>query len=294
VEGETPRAVRIRAASSRDLATQYELFMSAEGDVFRRHGFPFAPGSRETFTSLYTHALRHDSSGCYVAEAADSVIAFASALRRDDVWLLAALFVDPGWQNQGIGTQLLDLVWGQESLRRIIITESIQPVSNAMYLRRGLVPGGTLVALRGTPTAAEPPRGLFRTRPTRHALRALDQAAYGFDRSADHAYWREERRLSVWSRGDTPVAYSYRTAAGDIGPVAGVDDSAAAAALRAELSEVDPAGGEVVLRIAGDATDVIRAGLASGLQLEPPISVILTSAKNPPRSAQVISSFFLI
>jgi GNAT superfamily N-acetyltransferase len=294
MKGGTPPTIRLRAASIRDLTRQYDLFLSAEGDVFRRHGFPFAPGDRETFTSLYAHALKHDPSGCYVAEAADSVIAFVSALRRDDVWLLSALFVGPEWQNQGVGTQLLNLVWGEQSLRRIIITESIQPISNTIYLRRGLVPITTVVALRGVPTPDEPPVRLFRTPPTRDALRSLDQAAYGFDRSVDHAYWREQRSLSVWSRGEGPIAYSYRAAAGDIGPIAALDGAVAAAALQAELWEVAASGGEAVVRIAGDAIDVIQAGLACGLRLEPPISVLLTSAKDPPRTAQVLSGYFLM
>ena len=57
-------------------------------------------------------------------------------------------------QGRGVGPALLDAVWSDAALRRRTITDAIQPVSNALYGRRGLIPVTPLLAFSGLPVGA--------------------------------------------------------------------------------------------------------------------------------------------
>jgi hypothetical protein len=49
--------------------------------------------------------------------------------------------------------------WTEEASRRLTITDAIQPVSNAIYARRGLIAATPVLSFGGTPRV-EPPPGL--------------------------------------------------------------------------------------------------------------------------------------
>src|SRR5206468_12750999 len=114
------------------------------------------------------------------------------------------------------GSALLEAVWGDHPRRRTI-TDAIQPVSNALYGRHGLMPLTPVITFSGVPHAAS------RLVPAPADLAAIDAAAYGFDRGVDHAYWSQHGRRSTWLS-----AYSYVFPGGAIGPVAGTTPAPAA------------------------------------------------------------------
>ena len=106
------------------------------------------------------------------------------------------------------------------------MTDAIQPVSNVLYGRRGLVPATPVLTFFGRPridATAEPGAAAD--------TRAIDELAYGFDREVDHRHWARHARRTDWED-----AYSYVFPGGEIGPVAGATPAAAAAALAAELA----------------------------------------------------------
>ena len=84
-------------------------------------------------------------------------LGFASSWTRGDDWFLSSLFVAPGAQGGGLGRQLLTCVWDEGARRRRTITDAIQPVSNALYASRGLVPTTPLLTFSGEPLAADVP-----------------------------------------------------------------------------------------------------------------------------------------
>src|SRR5262245_56165479 len=188
-------------------------------DLYGRHHLP-APGApRDVFVSQQAHVLRHDSERCWVAEDDGRVVGFVAAIVRGDDWFLSSLFVEPVHQGRGVGPALLDRAWGRAARRRTL-TDAIQPVSNGLYARRGLVPATPALHLGGFPTI-ETPAGLEEARPEPGILLRLDLAAYGFDRAVDHAYWSASAACTVWRRAAEAVAYSYALPGGRIGPVAG-------------------------------------------------------------------------
>src|SRR5581483_5214488 len=195
-----------------------------------------------------------------VAVEGGEVAGFASAWTRRDDWFLASLFVRVPAQGRGVGPLLLDAVWG-DARRRRTVTDAIQPVSNALYGRRGLLPATPLLTFTGVPA------GDATARAEAVDLSAIDASAYGFDRSVDHRFWEGVARRREW--GD---AYSYSFRGGDIGPVAGSTPAAAARALAAELAL---ARGPVRVRVPGSARPLLEVAFRAGLRLGPVPGLVL-------------------
>ena len=252
--------MELRPTTDGDLPALYAIFVDAVGTVFAPRGFDVPSPSIEGFSNLHRHVLA-TGVGC-VAEEGGEVIGFASAWSRDDDWFLASLFVRGRAQGHGVGPTLLDAVWG-DARRRRTVTDAIQPVSNVLYGRRGLVPATPLLTFEGVPRlssgAEEAPADLA----------AIDSVAYGFDRTIDHGYWELHARRAEW--GD---AYSYAFPRGDIGPVAGTTSAAAARALAVELARSE---GSVRVRIPGSARALVEVALRARLRLGPVPGLVLLS-----------------
>lgn len=269
----------LRPAADGDLPVLHDIFVAAVSGVFEPHRFvPPAPRF-EVFASLQRHIARTGSSVVAV-DGDDRVLGFASAWQRGDDWFLASLFVDPPAHGRGIGRTLLDSVWDEADTRRTI-TDAIQPVSNGLYGRRGLVPATPVLGFSGRPRPAGAPPA--RAEPA--DLSAIDAAAYGFDRAVDHAYWQQHARRTTWAH-----AYSYAFPGGEIGPVAGLDAPAAARALAGELAR---AAGEVRLRIPGSSRALVEVALAAGLQPTPVPGLLLLSESAAPPTALAIAGYAL-
>jgi GNAT superfamily N-acetyltransferase len=260
-----------------DLPALHGLFLDAVRGVFEPHGFEPPVPRLEVFVNQQRHLL--DTGTSVVAEDDGRLLGFGASWQRDEHWFLASLFVDGAAQSRGVGSALLDAVWGA-AVRRRTITDAIQPVSNALYGRRGLVPATPILRFSGHPRSDG--RGL---RPEEADLAAIDMAAYGFDRAIDHAYWERYARRTTW-----PGAYAYTFPGGEIGPLAGLDAGAAARALAAELARAE---GEVRLRIPGSARALVKVALAAGLRLDPVPGLLLLSESVQPPTALAIGGYML-
>jgi GNAT superfamily N-acetyltransferase len=283
--------MEIRRTRPADLPALHDIFIRAIAAVYRPHVFvPPAP-PLEVFANQQRHVLAHDAERCAVAEEGDEPIGFASAWVRGDTWFLASLFVMPRTQARGVGKALLDVVWGDGLLRRRTITDAIQPVSNVLYGRRGLVPATPVLSFGGRPRL-DADVDLDRTDADDGALRAIDALAYGFDRSLDHPYWGTLARRTLWRRDDRVVAYSYvfPGSATAIGPIGGVDGAAAASALAAELARAD---GDVLVRMPGSSRAVVETALAAGLRLGPTPGLLLLGPGVPAPTSLAIGSYTL-
>jgi GNAT superfamily N-acetyltransferase len=294
--------MELRPASEVDFEAEHAVLDVAEGGLRRRHGFPWSPPPFEAFAATHAHLLTTDPDRSWVALEGGRVVAFAAAFVRGDAWFLSDLFVDPDFQGCGIGSALLDRVWGDGPPKRITIADAIQPVSNAMYARRGLVPATPILELNGMParrtlllgsaqfgTAAA---SLAAAGPDSDSLARLDAAAYGFGRVADHAFWAKSARCTLWCRDGEPVAYAYVSPGGRMGPVAGRDGESAAAALAAELARHD--GPPVHLDVPGSARELVETALAAGLRITgPPGLLLLSQGLEPPRGL-AISGYWLL
>jgi GNAT superfamily N-acetyltransferase len=270
------------------------VFVGAQQELHTHRGAewstsPFDPAG--PWAAVHRHLLTHDSGRSFVAEDAGQIIGFTAAMVRDDCWYFSALFVRPEYQGQGVGGRLLDLTWGGPYRCRFTITEAIQPVSNTLYARRGLLPVVPVLGLAGKPRI-DAGEGLEPELPDPEALRMIDAAAYGFDRALDHEFWaRTCSRARMWTHHGEPVAYSYLSPFG-LGPVAGSDAPSAAAALRAELSRL--AEQEIEVAIPGTATALVDVALKAGLRFTDPGLLLLSPAEQPPPTALALHSYWLM
>lgn len=276
--------MELRPTEPDDLPALHRLFLEAIAGVYRPHGFDPPAPPLAVFEAQQRHVLATGVS--QVAVEGSEPIGFASAWRRGDDWFLASLFVAAAAQRSGVGTALLDAVWDGGAIRRRTLTDAIQPVSNALYARRGLIPVTPVLDVSGSPRV-EPPNGLT---PGNGELGPLDLAAYGFDRAPDHDLWATAGERTVWCRNGGAVAYSYRFPGGTIGPVAGLDPQAAAGALAAELSR---AGDRAAVRIPGSCRELVAVALGAGLRLGPAPGLLLCSAGVAPPEALAIGSYTL-
>jgi GNAT superfamily N-acetyltransferase len=281
--------MELRLATTADLAAEEAVFRAAIGELYERHRLPPPNPPTEAFRAQHGHLLHHDAERCWVAEDDGRVVGFSAALVRGDAWHLAALFVLPEAQGAGLGKRLLDAVWGAPELRRRVLTDAIQPVSNGLYASPGLIPVTPVLHLAGTPRAVA--STLDAVDPQDDVLVALDLAAYGFDRTVDHEYWRGIGTCTVWLRAGEPSAYSYAYPWGTIGPVAGVDGAAAADALRGELAR---AAGDVNVVIPGSSRELVGAAIEAGLRFTRPPGLLLLGPGVGPPSALAISGYALL
>lgn len=281
--------MELRATAADDLPVLHEVFLDAIAGVYRPHGFEAPAPPFAVFAAQQEHLLRHDAARCVVAVDRGRPVAFASAWLRGRDWFLASLFVATAAQGRGAGRALLDAVWTGGELRRRTLTDAIQPVSNALYGVRGLVPAAPVLAFAGTPSGAGEPT-LADVDASPAEIAAIDGRAYGFDRAVDHAFWQRAGVRTAWGGEGRAVAYSYAFPGGTIGPVAGLDPPAAATALRNELAR---AGGDVRVRIPGSSRVLVTCALASGLRLSPTPGLLLLSEAVEPPDALAIGSYTL-
>jgi GNAT superfamily N-acetyltransferase len=281
--------VDLRPTAAEDLPVLHEVFRASIQELYGRHNLPAPEPPTEVFVAQQAHVLRHDPDRCWVAEDRGWIIGFVAAIVRGDDWFLSSLFVQPGNQGVGVGSALLDRAWGTAARRRTL-TDAIQPVSNGLYARWGMIPATPALHLGGKPTI-EAPDGLEPTLPDADALRLLDGAGYGFDRTVDHAYWGDVGTCTVWLRGGTPAAYSYVVPGGRIGPIAGLTGRDAAAGLRAELAR---SPGETGLVVPGSARDVVATAVEAGLRVVRVPGLLLLSDGVAPPEGLVLSGYTLL
>jgi GNAT superfamily N-acetyltransferase len=281
-----------RPARLDELPACAEIWRIATNDYTARLGQHEQPDMSDRLVRLYTH-LRTSNPELFVvaaqqlAHAAERIVAFAAAVRREQLWFLSMLFVLPEFQGARVGRRLLDEVLPRDpGTFRATGTDSAQPVSNALYSSFGIVPRVPLFNVSGLPTRPEAfgtlPAGVtpiafddLRARtpdgPSRLAGRidALDRAVLGAAHPVDHAYLAAEPRrgwLYEAPDGET-VGYGYAGEAGRVGPIAVLDPDLVAPVIGHLTTAVVPRGG-FMLWIPGSADRALVASLAAGFRLD--------------------------
>jgi GNAT superfamily N-acetyltransferase len=319
-------AIRYRRATEADLDACTRIWKSGIDDYQGRLNQPPMPGELGPLRRLLAHALGTDPDRFWVATgepeagATDPCLGFGSATIRGDLWFLAMLFVEPGQQAAGVGSALLDRTLAgcdpeaaePASMPPVSATEpahgpaadpaaagtaahvarwgtctdAAQPISNAMYARRGIMPRLPVWRMVGEvrrPSAIPAlPRSLETVsfeaiaegapdghRRLAEVVNELDRSLLGFEHGRDHAFLRREGRsgLLVRERSGGAVGYGYGSGVGRLGPVAALDPDLMPAILGAVIRET-PAPGPIAAWVPGSATAATRALLDAGLRFE--------------------------
>ncbi len=154
----TAPGVSYRAATDGDIGGQHAAFVAAESELLDRHGFGWAtPPPVDALAPGFRHCLQHDADRCFVAESEGRVVGYSAAWVRGETWFLAGLFIDPTFQGRGVGRRLIGLAMAGAPRRRMTISDAIQPISNALYAKHGMLPMTPILGFQGTAAVDRPP-----------------------------------------------------------------------------------------------------------------------------------------
>ena len=293
-------AISLRPARPGDLPACAGVWHAGLSEYGVRVGRSPMPPSFGPLLGLLGHLLATDPDGFWVAventdpRPADAaagpegaVVAFISAIRREHVWFLSMLFVQPGHQERGLGRRLLSQVLeGTDDATHATCTDSVQPVSNALYSRLGMVPRVPVLELVGRlehPVPGLPagvravPFDLLRAGPTdgagpmrlAAALERVDRGTLGYAHPEDHAFLGSQGRVGyLYESGDGSVlGYGYASEVGRLGPIAVEDAGLMGPVVGHLVGSVRPVGAFSAW-VPGSAGAAVATLLAGGLRLE--------------------------
>lgn len=277
--------ITYRRARMEDAEETFAVVQASAGDLNRRTGRPVGMSLPAARVIRFRHfAVRYDPDRFWVAEADGRMVASGFASLRDDVWYLGGLHVLPEYQSRKIGSELIRrcLSGTRPSTTLTVLTDAINPVSNGLYMRFGMLPqdstltfDGPLGEGGGPAAAGAAATQAFTTQPIELArdfgtLAALDLGTVGFARPMDHEFWTGVPGLnSVVLQAEGSVrGYGYVSDAGAIGPVAVTHPDDLGPALDA-CAEIAAAGGATTLhiRVNGSARVASAWAVARGLRL---------------------------
>lgn len=329
--------VAFRPAREADVDACTRVWKAGIDAYQQRLGQPPTPDDLAPLRRLLVHLLATDPDRFWVATGRaetvagtataddpagagrDGILGFAAATVRDDLWFLAMLFVEPDAQGRGVGQGLMDraqagrnvdpggpAVPGPDvppgtAIRRWgMCTDSAQPISNALYARRGMVPRIPIWRLFGEvrrwaalpvlPRHLEsvPFEAIAGADPDGHRrladiVDALDREIIGISHGRDHAFLRREGRSGfvVRERGGRALGYAYGSAVGRLGPVASLDPELHPALLGVVIRET-PVPGPMALWVPGSADILTRALLEAGLRFDGFPGLICWSTREHP------------
>jgi GNAT superfamily N-acetyltransferase len=266
-----PKAFELRPLRARDAPVAFEVSRSAFDDLDRRLGAQPEAASdqrRARGEARVAHLATTDPEGCWGAwNGSDQLMGVALAIRRESLWGLSLLVVDPACQSLGIGRALLDAALSTAADADGGMIES-SPDRRAMrrYASAGfdLLPAARAV---GVPRWRELPAGV---RPGCESdlprcdeiSRQVRGAAHGSD-----LLWMQEHHAR-WLFLEDASGYAFHL---DGNPIllAALSDEGATTLLNACLAEAPPDTEVSVEHITHAQQWAVRAAVDAGLMLEP-------------------------
>ncbi|HLL26776.1 MAG TPA: GNAT family N-acetyltransferase [Xanthobacteraceae bacterium] len=280
--------VTYRPAREPELAPAEKLVVQSINDLTERHGFgPIAASRPPQFQAF---SLNDDPDGLWVAEEAGQLLGFAFSWVSGDLWFLAELFVSPAHQGRGIGNELMmrTLQHAEKAnvAHKALITFTFNTVSQALYIRHGLIPrlpiyflkAAREVLLRRAQTAE------LRCEPLRHAashlqsLVRIDAETLGISREKHHKFLMNDnatRGFLLYAGGDC-VGYAYISSDGHIGPLAVVRPDSAGAAFRTAMNLVLESGSPQISAFLPGTSDAMAIAVAHGMRITFPMVLMST------------------
>jgi len=309
----TKLPVTFRAPRVEELPDCGLIWHASVNDYMARLGHPLPPPVLEPFIRLAEHFLATDPEHFRVAAMGapgrDRLVGFAIGLQREHVWFLSQLYVLPAEQRHGIGRALLSLVLpsnaraGDADLRHdagtsadrpgvlATCTDSVQPISNALYAKLGIVARMPIFNLVGRPTspralpqlpegveavALEPAGNHAHRNPAApgksdlaQIVDSIDRAVLGYAHRVDHDFLRVQGRTGFLYRtaAGEPLGYGYSSPAGRFGPVALLDETLTAGVIGHLMRTIEPRGAASVW-VPGANDRAMLALLRAGFRLE--------------------------
>jgi GNAT superfamily N-acetyltransferase len=280
--------IKYRQAEKNDHAITYDIATKAMQDLLDRHNFPYPRHAviQPTDLALREYAYEFHRDSYWIAEDAGSAIGFALAVCTEARWYLISLHVLPKYQGAGIGQRLLEhtlSVSDKSSQVLCVETESIQPVSIAMYIRAGMFPWIPMYEWDGKipdSFANTPEKFSFTTPNSTEDMNKIDQKVLGFQRTSEHQFWMNKRGLAikVISYNGSVLGYVYFSKDGKIGPAASTIESVMEPLILHAVEKSRELGAsQVHLKIPGQSPAIQSVATSMGLRVRAPAATMLAS-----------------
>ena len=226
-------AISIDPLKEDDLLTAAKLMYRTADEVRKTSGLEPKNVKLKTTPPLLAHIFGQDPDLSWGAYEGDKLVGFASSHMRDRQWHVAYLFVDPAYQNRGLGRTLLQTGLDEARRREAHFTSQCTFIYNikavGLYTRMGMFPRKNLMLMEGpkvstvdwpAPTAPIEPRPIDSTA-LLNDLNHMDREVRGINRAADHCYWLadDDHDGYVFAQQSNLVGYAYVSRQGCIGPV---------------------------------------------------------------------------
>jgi GNAT superfamily N-acetyltransferase len=212
------------------------------------------------------HLLHTDPDGCFVGEREGRIVGVAQAYRRDRLWCLSMLAVDPGAQSDGMGRELFEQTLAYGDRGPGLIVGSNDPRALRLYAAEGFSLRPAMEAHGTLDRRAIPPRDravTFGGAADLDALEPVSRAIRGAPHTPEVAFSlrRGARLLRYGDRG-----FAVAEAGVGVWLLAALDERAASALLWAAL---DVAGDvqRPVRWITGGQDWAVDVVVRAGLQL---------------------------
>jgi predicted N-acetyltransferase YhbS len=229
------------------------------------------PAVVERQRARFLHFLRNDPDGSWVAEVDGHVVGTALALRREGLWGLSLLVVDPEQQSRGIGRALLDasLTYADGVPTAIILSSR-----DGRAMRRYAAAGFDLYPQVGSSGPVDRSRLQRPAAPVRVGgaddadfADAVDRHVRGAARGPDHAAMSSAGAMFVVDQGERR-GYAYQRTDGRLVTIAATDEVAAEALLWEYLGyDQDGTVSRTVDHLNGEQQWAVRTVVAAGLRL---------------------------
>jgi GNAT superfamily N-acetyltransferase len=268
--------VTVRRLAEPDVDGAVNVQIAAFDDHDLQWGVPLPETTPERIDAQQRrirHFLTHDPEGAWVAaDAGGRVLGVALALRRERLWGLSLLAVDPAAQSRQIGRRLLDAALGYaEAGGPAVILSSRDPRAMHRYASAGFALHPQVRAT-GPVTAT---RLRAPELPVREATPAdfrladeVDRAVRGAPRGPDHEMLASQGVMFVVDSDDRR-GYAHLHG-GRVRTLAASDDATASALLWRALAHAADLGTEAVVEhVAGNQQWAVRTVVEAGLSIAP-------------------------
>jgi len=231
---------------------------------------------------LYLDLAHVAPHGAFVAKDEGTPVGIVVPHALDDEWYLSEIFVEPSFQNQGIGSRLI--AEAANDAGEVTRSGLLQPTDMggiAFFLRRGVALHKPVAEIAGTiPHENELARMAsghyrFRTEPLdpaahRGALAQFDREVRGTARPLDHLYFCEHGSGFIFARDEEVAGYAYVWPSGRVGPMVAASSAYAVQFLGFALAALRQTFGAswCTMLVPGSNVRVVRAAMRAGLRIE--------------------------
>lgn len=243
--GRTPKSrtektdIRIEQLRAEDLLAAGRLLYRTADDVRKNAGLDPYGIKLRTAPPLLSHIYGQDPDLSWGAYVGDELAGFSTSHMRDRQWHVAYLFVDPEYQNRGLGSRLLKTGIQEATRREAYFMSQCAFMYNlkaiGLYTKLGMFPRKNLMLMEGPPACevtwpeltSSIEGKLIDSTALLNDLNSMDREVRGINRTVDHCYWLadDEHEGYVFYHQGNLVGYAYVSERGFIGPVLTLRDS---------------------------------------------------------------------